>query len=80
LILPALIDPTDLVQAHGLASRVKYVRLDRTLDRQRRENNPSNYGEKGRVKPGKKHWHSSKRQRRTHTLRREYYRKLAATP
>jgi putative transposase len=149
LVLPALIDPADLVQAHGLASRVKYVRLvrrkfgdkqrfsaqlicegfpyrkerhrlgegvvgldlgpqtiamvseqqtslqmfcpdvvpnaqalrrlDRKIDRQRRANNPINYDEKGRVKPGKKHWHSSKRRRRTHTLRREYYRKLAAT-
>lgn len=29
LVLPARIDPTDLVQAHGLASRVKYVRLVR---------------------------------------------------
>jgi putative transposase len=149
LVLPAMIDPTDLVQAHGLASRVKYVRLvrrklgdklcfyaqliceglpyrkerhrlgegvvgldlgpqtiamvceqraslqmfcpevlpdaqalrrlDRKLDRQRRANNPNNYDEKGRVTPGKKHWRSSKRQRRTQTLRREYYRKLAAT-
>lgn len=149
LVLPAMIDPTDLVQAHGLASRVKYVRLvrrklgdkqrfaaqliceglpyrkerhrlgegvvgldlgpqtiaivceqqaslemfcpdvvpnakvlrrlDRKLDRKRRANNPNNYDVRGRVKPGKNHWHRSGRQRRTQTLRSEYYRKLAAT-
>jgi len=149
LVLPGRIDPHDLVQHHGLASRVKYVRLvrrkfgernrffaqlicegmpchkerhtrgdgvvgldlgpqtiaivseqsaslqvfcpavipnvqvlrrlDRKIDRQRRANNPDNYDNQGRVKKGAKRWHVSHRQRQTQTLRREYYRRLAAT-
>lgn len=149
LVLPARIDPHDAVLAHGLSSRIKYVRLvrrklglrtrfyaqlvceglpcckpqhglgqgivgldlgpqtlavvserqaslqmfcpdvvpdaralrrlDRKLDRQRRANNPEHYDGKGRVKPGKKHWHVSARQRRTQAQRRERYRTLAAT-
>jgi hypothetical protein len=54
-------------------------RLERHLDRQRRANNPANYDAKGRVKPGKKRWHVSKRQRTVQARRREVYRKLAAT-
>jgi putative transposase len=54
-------------------------RLERKLDRQRRANNPANYDDKGRVKPGKKRWHVSKRQRTVQARRREVYRKLVAT-
>src|SRR5258706_7452656 len=54
-------------------------RLERQLDRQRRANNPANYDAKGRVKPGKKRWKVSKRQRQVQARRREVYRKLAAT-
>ena len=54
-------------------------RLDRHLDRQRRANNPTNYDERGRVKPGKQRWKVSKRQRKTLARRREVHRKLAAT-
>src|SRR6266702_1837604 len=149
LILPGIIDARDEVLSHGLASRVKYVRLvrrklgeqtrfyaqlicegvpyrkkhhglgegvvgldlgpqtlaivsehyaslqmlcpdvapnakrlrqmDRKLDRQRRANNPTNYDERGRVKKGAKQWKVSNRQQRTQSLRREYYRRLAAT-
>jgi putative transposase len=149
LVLPALVDPRDPVQVHGLACPVKYVRLvrrtlgartrfsaqlvcqgtplqkaqhqlgsgivgldlgpsaiavvaeqaatlqafcpevapdaqalrrlDRTLDRQRRANNPANYDARGRVKPGKQRWKVSKRQRQVQARRREVHRKLAAT-
>src|SRR5260221_9017149 len=54
-------------------------RLERQLDRQRRANNPANYDDTGRVKPGKKRWHVSKRQRKVHTRRRDLHRRLAAT-
>ena len=54
-------------------------RLDRKLDRQRRANNPINYTERGQVKPGKHHWHVSKRQRATQHQRRDLHRRLAAT-
>jgi putative transposase len=54
-------------------------RLDRQLDRQRRANNPSNYDERGRIKPGKQRWKVSKRQRQVQARRREVHRKLAAT-
>jgi putative transposase len=54
-------------------------RLDRKLDRQRRANNPTNYDEHGRVKPGKQRWKASKRQRKVLARRREVHRKLAAT-
>src|SRR5260221_4719258 len=54
-------------------------RLERKLDRQRRANNPANYDDKGRVKPGKKRWHVSKRQRTVQARRREGDRKLVAT-
>jgi hypothetical protein len=54
-------------------------RLERQLDRQRRANNPNHYDERGRVKPGKKRWKVSKRQRQVQARRREVYRKLAST-
>ena len=54
-------------------------RLDRQLDRQRRANNPANYGERGRVKRGPKRWKVSKRERKVLAQRRELHRKLAAT-
>jgi putative transposase len=54
-------------------------RLERKLDRQRRANNPANYDDKGRAKPGKKRWHVSKRQRWVQARRRELHRRLAAT-
>lgn len=149
LVLPALLDQRDLVQAHGLACPVKFVRLvrrklgarnrfyaqlvcegvpyhkpqhplgtgvvgldlgpaalaivseqeailqpfcpddapdaqalrrlERHLDRQRRANNPQHYDERGRIKPGKKRWHVSKRQQKTQARRRDVHRKLAAT-
>ncbi len=149
LRLPACLDPRDQVIAHGLASRVKYVRLvrrkigennrffaqlvcegtpyrkerhtlgegvvgldmgprtiaivseqhaalqpfcpavapnaqalrrlNRKIDRQRRANNPDNYDDQGRIKRGKKRWQVSQRQYKIQALRREYYRRLAAT-
>jgi hypothetical protein len=54
-------------------------RLDRQLDRQRRANNPGNYDERGRVKPGRKRWKASKRQQKTLAQRSTRHRKLAAT-
>src|SRR5215475_8993318 len=53
-------------------------RLQRKLDRQRRANNPQNYDEQGRCKPGRKTWHDS--QGYTSTRRRVAHqeRKLAA--
>ena len=51
----------------------------RRLDRQRRANNPAHYDERGRVKPGRKRWKASKRQRVMQARRREVHRKLAAT-
>ena len=54
-------------------------RLDRKLDRQRRASNPANYDERGRVKPGRKRWKVSKRQRKLQAQRREVHRKLATT-
>jgi len=148
LSLPAIIDPCDPVIAHGLTSRVKYVRLvrrkvrardrfyvqlvceglpyrkpehqvgtavvgldigpstiavvgeggalldpfceevvrkhrqlrrlQRTLDRQRRANNPDNYLPDGRVKPGPKKWVKSTRQRKTQHELAELHRREAA--
>jgi putative transposase len=43
-------------------------RLQRKLDRQRRANNPSNYLQDGRVRPGKTSWAKSKRMRETERL------------
>jgi len=57
----------------------KLRRLERRLDRQRRASNPEHYDERGRVKPGRKRWKVSKRQRRVQAQRREAYRRLAAT-
>jgi len=54
-------------------------RLEWKLDRQRRANNPATYDDKGRVKPGKKRWHVSKRQQKVQARRRELHRRLAAT-
>jgi hypothetical protein len=54
-------------------------RLDRKLDRQRRANNPTNFGERGQVKLGPKRWKVSKRQQEVQARRREVHRKLAAT-
>ena len=39
---------------------LKFRRLSRKLDRQRRANNPDNYNEDGTIKRGKKTWHDSK--------------------
>jgi IS605 OrfB family transposase len=39
----------------------KLRRLQRRLDRQRRANNPANYDERGRAKPGRREWVKSRR-------------------
>ena len=148
LNLPAIIDPRDPVIAHGLGSRIKYVRLvrrrlngktrywaqlvceglpyrkpkntigtgrvgidpgprkfgisgidwgklvdlatplkrtkkeirrlQRHIDRQRRANNPGNYLPDGRIRPGRKTWMVSGKQRRAETKLAELHRKAAA--
>jgi len=148
LNLPAIIDPRDPVIAHGLSSRIKYVRLvrrrlngktrywaqlvceglpyrkpkntigtgrvgvdpgprqfgisgptwgrlvdlatplkrtkkeirrlQRHIDRQRRANNPDNYLPDGSIRPGRKTWTVSGKQRRAEIQLAELYRKAAA--
>ncbi len=148
LKLPAIINPADPVIAHGLSSRIKYVRLvrrrlngkphysaqlicegkpyrkekntigagvvgidpgprvfgiagetwgaqvdlttplkhnrqaarrlQRHIDRQRRANNPNNFLPDGRIRPGRKTWRVSKRQRRAQAKLAEMQRKAAA--
>jgi putative transposase len=43
----------------------RLARAQRTLDRQRRANNPGNFLADGRVRPGPKQWHTSARMQRT---------------
>lgn len=53
-------------------------RLQRKIDRQRRANNPGNYLPDGRVKPGRKEWVKSARQRRTEAVLADLLRREAA--
>lgn len=53
------------------------TRLQRKIDRQRRANNPDNFLPDGRIRPGKKRWTASNRQRETESLLREMQRKEA---
>jgi putative transposase len=43
----------------------RFRRLQQQLDRQRRANNPDNYDERGRVRPGRREWSRSRRMART---------------
>ena len=52
-------------------------RLQRSLERKRRANNPENYNPDGTIKKGKKTWNDSKRYLRTKTKLAELQRKLA---
>jgi putative transposase len=62
-----------------LVPRHKEIRrLQRTIDRQRRANNPDCYDEKGRSIKGKRPTHKSARQRRTEARLAELHRKQAA--
>jgi Putative transposase DNA-binding domain len=56
----------------------KKRRLQRTMDRQRRANNPDNFDEKGRVKTGRLHWKESKRYQATRRQHANTERRLAA--
>lgn len=58
--------------------RKKIRLLQRTLDRQRRANNPDNYHENGTIKQGKKKWIKSSRYQNTQTQLSELHRKLTA--
>ena len=53
-------------------------RLQRSLERKRRANNPQNYNPDGTIKKGKKTWHYSKRYLKTQRKLAELQRKLAA--
>ncbi|MDK2856739.1 MAG: hypothetical protein PWQ86_1952 [Bacillota bacterium] len=62
-----------------LERREKEIRrLQRKLDRQRRANNPQNYDEKGRIKPGKKRWKKSKGYLKTEARLADLYRRQRA--
>lgn len=52
-------------------------RLQRTLDRQRRANNPGNYDAKGRAKKGARDWHTSRRMQETERLIRRCHARVA---
>jgi putative transposase len=52
-------------------------RLQRSLDRQRRANNPGNYDERGRAKPGRREWVKSKRMLRTEAAVRRLHERVA---
>jgi transposase len=69
-----------LVQfCEALSLREKELRrLSRKLERQRRASNPQNYDEKGRIKPGKKTWKTSKRAQKTKDTLAELQRRQAA--
>ena len=54
-------------------------RLQRAMDRSRRETNPGNYTEKGTVKKGVRRWHRSKRYKLIQSRLSEIERRLAAT-
>jgi hypothetical protein len=56
----------------------KKRRLQRTMDRQRRANNPDNFDEKGQVKTGRLHWKESKRYQATRRQHANTERRLAA--
>jgi hypothetical protein len=53
-------------------------RLQRKLERQRRANNPQNYDDKGRVKPGRLQWHDSQGYQMTRRRLASQERKLTA--
>ena len=62
-----------------LKSREKEIRrLQREIDRQRRQNNPNNYLPDGRIKRGKKTWKKSKRQLANENKLKEVYRVTAS--
>jgi putative transposase len=52
-------------------------RVQRSLDRQRRANNPDNYRPDGTVKPGRREWVKSKRMLRTETALRRLHERVA---
>jgi putative transposase len=55
----------------------KLRRLQRSLDRQRRANNPGNYRPDGTVKPGRREWVKSKRMLRTEAAVRRLHERVA---
>jgi putative transposase len=59
-------------------TRKEIRRLQRQIDRQRRASNPDNYLPDGRIRPGPKTWHISKRQRQNEIRLAELQRKAAA--
>jgi putative transposase len=59
------------------ASLRKLRRLQRQLDRQRRANNPDNFDERGRVRPGRREWVKSKRMLRTEERIRRLHDRVA---
>jgi putative transposase len=64
--------------ARPLASSLRALRLaQRSLDRQRRANNPANYLPDGRVRPGSKRWRRSQRQLRTEARIRRLHERVA---
>jgi putative transposase len=59
------------------ASMRKLRRLHRRLDRQRRANNPGNYDEHGRARPGRRDWRKSKRMLATEAAIRRQHERVA---
>jgi putative transposase len=59
------------------ASLRRLRRLQRELDRQRRANNPGNYDERGRAKPGRREWVKSRRMLRTESAIRRRHERVA---
>jgi transposase len=59
------------------ASMMKLGRLQRRLDRQRRANNPDNYGPDGTVRPGRREWVKSSRMLRTEAAVRRLHERVA---
>jgi transposase len=62
----------DVIPQHKMVRR-----LQRKIDRERRANNPANYNANGTVKPGKRVWRKSARQRTTQAKLAESQRKQA---
>jgi putative transposase len=59
------------------ASLRRLRRLQRRLDRQRRANNPANYDEQGRAKPGRREWVKSRRMLSTEAQVRRLHERVA---
>ena len=53
-------------------------RVQRKLDRERRANNPGNYDKNGKIKPGRKKWLASSRQKKTQAQYADLHRTSAA--